>query len=444
MYGYLLTNIAAYLGAAAALRYPLVGLNVYVALAILRPQFIFSFAGDLSGLSFMVGTATLLGWAFKGFGSWKIARGRAIVLPFVLFLGLFVLSSFFALNPDVSFNSMWTLAKMALPFFVGVTLIRSDKDWKPLLWTIVLSQGYVAFEMNLNYLVKGFNTAAEGFGGMDNNFFGVSLVVVLGPAIALMLWARHWVARAAAGLSAALILHTILLTFSRGAMVGVFAVGITLFIVMPKRPTYLAAIALAAIVTVRFTGPELIARYATVFVSEEERDGSAESRLDLWRDCMRVVGDYPLLGVGPANWRVIAASYGWSEGKSAHSVWMETTAEVGVPGGLLLLSVFLGVVVSLWPVARAGLGPESRDDMCLASGVVLSAVGFIVAGQFVSAPGLEPPYYLAMLGAVMLIERAQRVKASSGATAVAPVAQAVRPFPRALPSTRPVVLRRPS
>ncbi len=39
--------------------------------------------------------------------------------------------------------------------------------------------------MNLDYLVKGYNIAGEGFGGMDNNCFGVSLVSTIGPAIAL-------------------------------------------------------------------------------------------------------------------------------------------------------------------------------------------------------------------------------------------------------------------
>ena len=62
-----------------------------------------------------------------------------------------------------------------LPFLVGVTLMDGEKDWRPMLWTIVLSQGYVGLEQNINYLVKGYNTAAEGFGGMDNNCFAVSL-----------------------------------------------------------------------------------------------------------------------------------------------------------------------------------------------------------------------------------------------------------------------------
>ena len=44
----------------------------------------------------------------------------------------------------------------------------------------------------------------------------------------------------------------------------------------------------------------------------------------------------------------------------------------------------------------------NRDDVAIATGVVLSIVGFAAAGQFVSAPALEPPYYVVMVGAALL------------------------------------------
>ena len=91
MKGLILTYIVTVAGSIAALRYPLIGLQVYFGLAVLRPQAIFGFAGDLSNLSFMVGVAVLLGWTFKGFGSWQFGRGRPVVLSFVLFVAWYLL-----------------------------------------------------------------------------------------------------------------------------------------------------------------------------------------------------------------------------------------------------------------------------------------------------------------------------------------------------------------
>jgi probable O-glycosylation ligase (exosortase A-associated) len=424
MKGLILVYLITIIGAVGALRYPLFGLNVYVGLAVLRPHFIFGFAGDLSGLSFFVGTAVLIGWTLQAFGSWRFGRARPVVFAFIGFVAWYIVSATQALDTAKAYESLWELAKFVLPFFVGVTLMEDEKDWRPLLWTIVLAQGYVGLEQNMNYLWKGRNSAADGFGGMDNNTFGASLITVLGPAIALMISSKSWYGRALAGASAALILHTILLTFSRGTMVGLLAVAVTAFVMMPKRPKYLAALALTVLVAIRFTGPELANRYWTTFAPAEERDQSAESRVDLWKDCIKVVKEYPVFGVGPANWRVIAANYGWPEGKSAHSVWMETAAENGLPGAVLLFLFFALALIRLWPIARSKLTETNHYHVVLASGVVLAIVGFMVAGQFVSVPGLEVPYYLTMLAAAML--KSSRPSAVAE-TATQPVAAPLPP-----------------
>jgi O-antigen ligase len=321
---------------------------------------------------------------------------------FLLFSGWFAASALLALDAPRATAELPALVKLILPICVGVTMIKSGRECWPILWTMVLAQGYVAFEMHVEYLFRGINGPHRGFGGYDNNFFGASLVVVVGPAIALMISSRTWWARCAAGISAALIVHTILLTFSRGAMVGLFAAGLTAFVMMPKRPRYLAALLVILLVTARFTGPELYARYASTFAPVEERDNSAQTRVDLWRDCLLVVGQYPMFGVGPANWRIIADRYGWTEGKSAHSVWMEMAAEIGLPGALGLLLFFLIPAVRLWPIARTPMTEANRQEVILASGIVLSMVGWIASAQFVSAGGLEAPYYVAMLGAAVL------------------------------------------
>jgi len=402
MKGLILTYLVTFAGSVAALRYPLIGLQVYVGFAVLRPQAIFGWAGDISNISLIVGIAMLIGWTFERFGSWRFGRGRATVFALMLFAGWYVLSATQAIDRDAAFVAVQQFAKTVLPFLIGVTLLKEEKDWRRMLWILVLAQGYVGFELNVDYLVKGRNTANIGFGGMDNNFLGLSMVTTIGPAVALALASKTWLQRLVATAAAALILHTTLLTFSRGAMVGLVAVAFTAFVMMPKRPKYMAAVVLTVLLAVRLTGPELLARYQSSFVSAEERDGSAESRIDLWRDCLKVIHEYPFLGVGPWNWTVVAASYGWPPGKSAHSVWMETAAETGVPGAVFLILFFSSAAIRLWPIARARQTEANREEVALANGIVLSIVGFGVSGQFVSANNLELAYYVTMFGIAML------------------------------------------
>jgi probable O-glycosylation ligase (exosortase A-associated) len=401
MKGLILIYAVAGLGSIAALRAPIIGLFIYVGFAVLRPEGIWGWAGDLSGISLVVGLATLAGWVLHGFGSLRVGRGRVIVACLVLFFVWAAISAYSARDTSVAYDSLVQMAKFVMPFLIGVTLLETESHSRAMLWLIVLAQGYVGFEMNLAYL-RGYNLAGEGFAGMDNNCFGVSLVSSVGPAIALGLGARKWYERLLCIIATGFIIHTTLLTFSRGAMVGLLVVGGMAFVIMPKRPKYLAAIALALLLAIRFTGPQLMERYASAFAESDQRDGSAESRLDLWRDCLRLAEEQPIFGVGPANFSVVASSIGWTEGKQAHSVWMQTLAETGFPGVTLLVLFFGLTVLKLWPIARMKQTEETRYQIAIATGIITSIVGFMVAGQFVSLAGLEIPYYMAMIGVVLL------------------------------------------
>src|SRR5262249_12588886 len=83
------------------------------------------------------------------------------------------------------------------------------------------------------------------------------------------------------------------------------------------------------------------------------------------------------------------------------------------PGMSFLLLFFLTAGWKMWPLARARLTDENRYEVAVASGVVLSVVGFVVSGQFVSAPALEVPYYVIMLGVGVLRSRAQQESEAS-------------------------------
>ena len=108
---------------------------------------------------------------------------------------------------------------------------------------------------------------------------------------------------------------------------------------------------------------------------------------------------------------------------------------------MLALVLFFGIaVVKLWPIARARLTEENRSQIAVASGIVMSIIGFAVAGQFVSLSGLEIPYYTTMIGVVLLKQNA----ALKSATAASPLHQvAPARMPSARTPVRPAVAMRP-
>jgi O-antigen ligase len=421
MKGLLFTYVLGYGGAAAALFNPVIGLFVYVLFSIVRPQVMFGWAGDLSGMSQTVGIAMLAGWTINGFGNWQFGRAKPIVISLVAFLAWFGLSAAFAPDQSLAWAMFLERLKVVLPFMVGMTMLDRPVQVRQLAWLIVLAHGYLGFEMNLAYL-QGYNRAhEEGLLG-DNNSFAISMVSALGPAVFLGFNAERWWQKLLAFSSAAMILHTVQLTFSRGGMLSMVITGIVLLIVMPKRPTYILGVVLMAALAVRLTGPELQRRFMSTFASAEARDGSAQSRLDLWADCLVVMQRHPLVGIGPSHFPRVAHEFGWPAGKQAHSTWMQAGAETGIPSLIFLFSFY--AMATFWGLRLSYIAPRSelgQNGMYVFSGLI----GFLIAAQFVSMEGLEVPFYVALVVAATLKLRDQYEPRDSAAAITANPAESV-------------------
>lgn len=403
MKGLILTYLLAYGGAVAALFNPFVGVCIYWIFDIVRPQYMFGWAGTTGSFSEAIAIATIIGWTAKGFGNWKFGRGRFLVVLFLLY-GLWgVLSALAAPEHDVALAYVRELAKRTTMFMLAVTLADTPGRVKALTWSIAGAAGYLGLEFNMRYL-SGFNEAQQlGYGGMDNNSLAIMLVTCLAPALFLGLYSKPLWQKGLAFACAALIGHTVLLTFSRGGLLGLIVSGAAAAFIMPKRPRYLFAMLLVLAIGLRFAGPELRERFDTSFTNQEERDYSAQSRLDLWRDCLIVMQRYPILGVGPDHFPLIAEEFGWRKGKEAHSLWFQVGAEIGVPGVLLLMAFYLFAMKRVW---RLAAGRPTQDPELWAQHVaflVFSALaGFMVSAQFVTMEGLETPLYIVVIAVGIL------------------------------------------
>lgn len=439
MKGFIFIYLMTAFGIVGGVFNPLIPLFVYIGFAMLRPQFLWGFAGNFAGISQYVAIAMLGGWVLKGFGQHSTMRVKALVWPLLFFSIWTFISAYGATNYVAANNWAIEFLKIAAPFLVGLTMMNSVRSVRGVLWTIVGTHAYIGYGMNMAYLLTGFNEVGEyGFGGVDNNSFATSLILAQGPAIVLTLTATRWWEKALGAASSGLILHTILLTYSRGGILGLVLTLATIFFLLPKKPSYMAAVLVVALVAFRFAGPELVARFSTTFAEGENRDASAQSRVDLWKACWAMAVDSPLVGVGPRNFPTLAGNYGFTRGKEAHSTWMQTLAEMGFVG-LGALVVFYGSAIAyLLPLAKRKWTPESKERIVLAGGILASLLGFILSAQFVTMTGLETSYYLIMAGAI-LVSLPATAAATEPVLVAASVARRVAPAaaPRARPVARP-------
>jgi probable O-glycosylation ligase (exosortase A-associated) len=401
MKGLLLTYALTYGGAVASIFNPFIGLLVYVCFAIIRPESLWHWSVGPGNYSRIIAIALLIGWAIHGFGSWRFGRARPVVYCLIGFMIWYATSGFLAYHPEASSRPTEAMLKIVLPFVVGITIIDSQAKLKALAWVIMFSQGYVAYDLNMSYF-GGFNRLHNyGFGGMDNNCNAIALVCGAGFAFFLGLgeqkqW-RRWLAFVLAGLMA----HAIMFSFSRGGMLALIITGVASFVLIRKRPVYYAYLLLAVAVGLRMAGPEVLERFYSAFADQEERDLSAQSRLDMWGACQQLANRHPVFGIGPDNFPIVAPEFGWPLGKQAHSLWFQAAAETGYVGVGLLLTFYLLSMKRLYRMAKDlnRVAPEIADRCRM---VIASLIGFMVAAQFVSLPGLEIPYYVNLVGAGFL------------------------------------------
>src|SRR5437868_6477898 len=236
--GLIFTYVMTAAGAVGGLFSPFAGLLAYVCFAIIRPDYMWPWSVEHGNYSRIIAVAMLAGWAARGFGRWRFGRATPIVACMLGYWAWAGLSAIQAIDSMKALALVEFFAKVFLPFLVGLTMLRTVSQLKQLSWVILLSQGYVAFELNLNYF-GGYNRAFfEGFGGMDNNCVAIAMVTGVGLAFFLGLGAKEWWKKGIALFAAALMGHTILLTFSRGGMLALALGALMTFFLIPKSPRH--------------------------------------------------------------------------------------------------------------------------------------------------------------------------------------------------------------
>jgi O-antigen ligase len=403
MLGLLFTYALCYGGSVVSLFYPFVGLLIYVCFAMLKPDALWFWSVPPANYSRIIAISLLIGWGMRGFGNWQLANARGITIAFCTLWLWSILSALQAPDQGRAWYFVESIFKILVPFLVGLSLIDSVKKLKQLIWVMVLSQSYVALYFNQYYL-QGYNLLKEnGFAGAEEGTVSIGMVSALGLAIYLILESDTWWQKAVAFFASGCLVHTVLISFSRGGMLGLITIGAATLLMVPKSPKNLAVLAVGGLIALSLAGKEVMQRFETSFADQSQRDYSAQNRLDLWGHCLDAMIRNPVLGLGPWQFPLAARDYyGVGRAAEGHSLWLQMGAELGVPGFVSLI-LFYGLGIGrLWPLTRES---TTISDPWLRHGarmVVISTIGFAVAAQFISVWSIEFPYYTMLIGAAVL------------------------------------------
>lgn len=430
---------------------PVYGVAVYYLYAVLRPQFIWDWVEvgpvrmDGPAWSFYVGVCTLGAAAL-----WRLrllAPGRMPPTPwygeppltrshllFLLFTGWIGLTYVTAENTDRAWPFFVEYVKIFVMFGCATLVLRTVAD----LWLVYLvtlgAAVYVAYEINASYLASGWlMLSTRGYGGLDNN--GAALMLAMAAPMCFFAWegTRHrlrWLYL----LALPPLLHAVLLSYSRGAMLSLLVAAPVVFLRTRHKRLVAAVFAGLLLCLPVAAGPGVRDRFLSI--GQHEVDESANSRKTTWLIAARMATERPLFGFGIRNSNLFTFDYGADiPGRSIHSQYLQTAADSGWVGLGLYLAVLVSVFLGLREARRTLRGmtdPAADRARAMAAGVEAGLVLFGFGAIFLSLEHFEMPYIL-MLLAVQLHAVTRAVASAKPRVAALPL-PVPRPVAGAVPA----------
>ncbi|MBZ0277161.1 MAG: O-antigen ligase family protein [Anaerolineae bacterium] len=309
----------------------------------------------------------------------QMRRGRGLPhtplnWPLLAAVIVWLVTALASADPRMALENLWFQVIHVLFFFVLVDMIQRGRQRLVMETQFMLGAAVVflsGLELASWYFGLGIIPGTQ-IGWIDVIGAGVRLPLVLprlslafnlstlvaGYVVPLILLVVGWALtarrrdyRIVLWILAVLLALILVLTFSRGGLLGILAGVGTLATLrlsqnraigqrIPGRLVIAGAV---------LTGAVLTAGFIIWSVSESgTRDFGDAGRLDMWRGAVSMLRDHPLTGVGYSQFGRAFRSYrdpALVQDKlvSAHNVYLNTAAETGLPG--ILVSLWLGVTI---------------------------------------------------------------------------------------------------
>jgi probable O-glycosylation ligase (exosortase A-associated) len=405
--------------------------------------------GPFAGLNYayLIAALTCLSWFFS-----RADKKQLPITPLVTLTLLFSIwitfTSWFALAPDEDVWGKWiTVQKILFMSLVGYALTTTRERLNQLIWAVVLTIGLWGVKGALSSILHGGSEIHGPDGGMlaDNNDFGLGLILMLPLLFYQWHLATNRYVRRGLMFMGFLVTLAVFFTYSRGALVGVCAMGAVFW--LRSRAKFTTALLIAALaVSIYSVAPdEWFKRMGTIETYQD--DGSAMSRIHLWQVSLRIAELHPITGGGfrVTFWPNVANNMlrgtdlaRLTKPRAAHSIYFDALSEHGWVGLFLFLIIFgYSWVNCAWLTRHSRNRPDLAWANLLGRMGQAVLVGYATAGAFASQAYLDEYWCI-----IFIFEAARRLLAKEIAPAGAFAGAGPRrlPVPREAAAITPAVL----
>ncbi len=376
---------------------PHIGIYLWSWLSYMNPhRFSWGFAYNLPFSAITAG-ALIIGLLFtKDKNKFPVT---SVTIVWLAFLSWVTLSTFTAIDVDMSIVEWERVIKIQLITLFTLVLITSKEKLNGLIWVITLSVGFFGIKGGI------FVAATAGsfrVWGPPDSFIGGNNEIALALLMILpFMWylrsqsSNRWL-RHALVIAILLCVLSIISSYSRGAFLASAAVMV-MFWMKSNKKLFIGLVLVAVATTVlSFMPSHYLERINTIQSYEE--DGSAMGRINAWYFAFNLAVDHPLTGGGFGTFtKELFLLYAPNPVKyhDAHSIYFEVLGEQGFIGLFLFIALWLLSYRTCGNIKKQVSGKENMKwAETLASMTQVSLVAYGVGGAFLGLAYFDLPYHI--------------------------------------------------
>lgn len=323
-------------------------------------------------------------------------------------------------------TALSSLAIALTYMFAFAILVRSRQDLDRVLYTLAV----VALITGLFGIFTS-RGRAEGASG-NPNFFAMVEIFALPLMLALAAEVKRRIARIGLYIVVLVIIVSVFSSLSRGGFLTLVTVAVAA-VVLPARSTFfqsrahkaavLAVVAGFTFFAFKAESGTLAPRLESIFA----KDQTGAGRTNVWAGAWTSIKERPVLGLGYGSFiteanQLMLRTPGVNlkdmtlrpRGLYAHSAYIETAAEIGIPGLIIYVGMLLATTLALWRSAVRARDIGATYLMRIANASIVSLVGWCIASLFASSETARPQWILIGMAFALpvLIDEHERNNAS--------------------------------
>ncbi len=332
----------------------------------------------------------------------KLIRGKRVfrlevVDAFVVLFGFIIMfSNIFSAGREEGTKSVLVTCTLLVGYFLLVNLMRTEKWIKRCIYAMVGSAAFVSV-IGIGEFILGTKSSdstwldASLFSDIklrvvslfeNPNVLSVFLVIIFPLALALRIISTKNNEKLLSTLICALIILCTVLTWSRGAWLGLLIGAVIFFIMYSKKTIRFFGLLLLLIPFSPMLIPSsVLNRFLSI---TNLADSSISYRLYTWKGTISMIGKYLWGGIGFGNeaFQNVYPHYayaGMETAQHSHSLFLQILAGTGIVGLIVFAIVMLLSFQKCFEYIKS---PENKQSRVFVSAVISALVSALVMGMF--------------------------------------------------------------